>query len=116
MHKITSVETLDNAKPSISQLQPFNNKCYTNRYQERRKSASIIEARSVEACLVGAMDFSKMCDIYCPLKHEVDTVGRVKFEPSSYSSVGIHAAPLPSNLANTSLIVIQELPLKRPPM
>ena len=52
-----------------------------------------------------------MFDIYCTLKHAVDTVARVKFEPSSYSSVGIHAVPLPSNLANTSLTVIQEVPL-----
>ena len=50
-----------------------------------------------------------MFRIYFTRKHEVDTVRPVKFEPSSCTSVDIHTPSLPSDLADNSATITQEL-------
>ena len=56
-----------------------------------------------------------MLRMYFPLKHKIDTVRQVKFEPSSYTSVDLHTLPLPSHLPDTPATIIQELRPETPP-
>ena len=56
-----------------------------------------------------------MFRIHFPLKHKVDTVRQVKFEPSSYTSVDVHRPPPPSDLADTPPTIIQEVHPGIPP-
>ena len=56
-----------------------------------------------------------MFRIYFPLKNKVVIVRRVKFEPSSYTSVDVHPPPLLSDLADTTPTIIQALRPETPP-
>ena len=48
-----------------------------------------------------------MFRIHFPLNHTVDTVQEVKFDPSSYTAMDVHAPPLPCDLADTRPTLIQ---------
>ena len=74
LYGITACEALNNAKPSISHLQPFYTMCYGHIDKEKRSSGSKLEPRSIEGRLIGYADSDKMFRIYFPLKHKVDTV------------------------------------------
>ena len=54
-----------------------------------------------------------MFRILFTLKHKVERVRQVKFEPSSYTSVDVHKSPLPSDIADHPPTIIQELHAER---
>ena len=112
---ITPYEAFYIDKPSISHLRPSHAKCYTHIDKEKRPSGSKLEPRSIKGCLVGYTDSGKMFRIYLVLKHNVNTVRQVKFEPSSYTSVDVHTPPPPADLPDNTRTIIQELRPKTPP-
>ena len=115
LNGITAYDALYNAKPSISHFRPFYTKCHAHIDKEKRPSGSKLETRSIERCLVGYADSGKMFCIYFPLKHKVDTVRQVKFEPSCNISVDVYIPPLPSDVADNAPTIIQELRPETPP-
>ena len=113
---ITPYQALYNANPCILQLRPFNTKCHAHIDKEKPLSGSKLEPRSIEGRLVGYMNSGKMFRIYFTLKHKVDTVRQVKFEPSSYTSVDVHTPPIPYELADNPPTILQELRPETPPL
>ena len=76
---------------------------------KQRVSGFKLEPVSIEQSLVGYADSGKMFRMYLPRKNKVDTVPQVTCHPSSYSTRDVHTPPIPSNLADTSPPIIQQL-------
>ena len=72
-------------------------------------SGSKLEPRSIVGRLVAYKDSSNMFGIYSATMYKVDTVWRVKFNASSYTSGDVHTPPLRGDGADTPPTIIHEL-------
>ena len=87
LNGITAHEADYNAKRYISYLRPFYTKCYAHIDKQKCTSGSKLEPTLIAGRLVGYTDHGTMLRIYLPLKLKSDTVGKVKFDLSSHTSV-----------------------------
>ena len=110
LNRITTYATLYNAQLYISDLRPYYTKCYAHIDKAKRPSSFKLETIFIAVHLVGYADSCKICCIYFSRNDKVDTVWRLTWEPSSYTSLDVYTPPLSSHLADYPPTIIHDFP------